>query len=59
VERVNKETVAVLQTPEVRKQLEDVGLDPAPSSPEAFRAYIRSEYDKWGKVIRAAGIKAE
>jgi tripartite-type tricarboxylate transporter receptor subunit TctC len=59
VDRVNKETVAVLNTPEARKQLEDVGLDPTPSSPEAFRAYIKSEYDKWGKLIRAAGIKAE
>jgi tripartite-type tricarboxylate transporter receptor subunit TctC len=59
VDRVHRETVAVLRMPEVRKQLEDVGLDPVSSSPDAFRAYIRSEHAKWGKVIREAGLKAE
>jgi tripartite-type tricarboxylate transporter receptor subunit TctC len=59
VERMHKESVAVLSMPEVRKQLEDVGLDPAPSSPEAFRAYIKAEHVKWGKLIREAGIKGE
>jgi tripartite-type tricarboxylate transporter receptor subunit TctC len=59
VERMHKEIVAVLNLPEARKQLEDVGLDPAPSSPEAFRAYIKAEHAKWGKVIRAAGLKVE
>jgi tripartite-type tricarboxylate transporter receptor subunit TctC len=59
VERMHKETVAVLNMTDTRKQLEDVGLDPAPSSPEAFRAYIRAEQAKWGKLIREAGIKAE
>jgi tripartite-type tricarboxylate transporter receptor subunit TctC len=59
VERVNKEAVAAIAMPETRKQLEDVGLDPVSSTPEAFRAYIKSEYAKWTKVIRDAGIKAE
>ena len=59
VDRIHKESVAVLNTAEVRKQLEDVGLDPAPSSPDAFQAYIKAEHAKWGKLIREAGIKAE
>jgi tripartite-type tricarboxylate transporter receptor subunit TctC len=59
VDRIHKESVAVLNTAEVRKQLEDVGLDPAPSSPEVFQAYIKAEHAKWEKLIRAAGIKAE
>ena len=59
VDRIHKESVTVLNTAEVRKQLEDVGLDPAPSSPEAFQAYIKAEHAKWGKLIREAGIKAE
>jgi tripartite-type tricarboxylate transporter receptor subunit TctC len=59
VERVHKEAVAVINMPEVRKQLEDVGLDPAPSSPQAFRAYMKAEYAKWGKLIREAGIKGD
>ncbi len=59
VDRIHKESVTVLNAAEVRKQLEDVGLDPAPSSPEAFQAYIKAEHAKWGKLIRSAGIKAE
>ena len=59
VERMHKESVAVLEMAEVRKQLEDVGIDPAPSSPEAFRAYIKAEHAKWGKLIRETGIKGE
>lgn len=59
VARVHQESVAVLNLPEMRRQLQDVGLDPAPSGPEAFRAYIRAEHAKWGKLIREAGIRAE
>jgi len=35
------------------------GLDAAPSTPEAFGAYIRSEIAKWAKVVKAAGIRAQ
>jgi tripartite-type tricarboxylate transporter receptor subunit TctC len=59
VNRVYKETVAVIAMPEVRQQLQNSGLDPAPSDPKAFAAYIKAEHTKWSKVIRAAGIKAQ
>ena len=36
-----------------------LGVEPAPSKPEAFEAYIASESQKWAKVIRAADIKIE
>jgi len=35
------------------------GLDPAPSTPEAFGAYIKSETGKWAKVVKASGAKAD
>jgi tripartite-type tricarboxylate transporter receptor subunit TctC len=35
------------------------GAEPVGSSPEEFAAFIRSEIDKWAKVARAAGIRAE
>ena len=47
-----------MNLPEVRSQLEANGIDPAPSSPQAFRAYIRSELGKWTKVIKEAGLRA-
>jgi tripartite-type tricarboxylate transporter receptor subunit TctC len=58
VERLHRETVAVLNLSDVRAQLESNGLDPAPSTPQAFRAYIRSELAKWTKVIKDAGLRA-
>lgn len=59
VSRVHKEAVAVINMPDVREQLQNSGLDPVPSDPAAFRAYIKAELAKWTKVIREAGIKLE
>jgi tripartite-type tricarboxylate transporter receptor subunit TctC len=59
VARLNSEAVRVLQFPEVRNPIVSQGNDIAASSPEAFLAYMRSEMDKWGKVIKAAGVSGE
>ena len=59
VQRVFKDVVAVINMTDVREQLLNVGIDPAPSSPDAFRAYIKAEFAKWGRLIREAGIRAE
>jgi len=56
INRLNKEIVAVLNMADVKKILFASGLDAAPSTPEQFGAYIRSEKDKWEKVIKAAGL---
>lgn len=59
VDRLNKEFVAVLSLPDVRDILFKQGLDAAPSTPEAFGAYIKSETAKWAKVIKASGAKPQ
>ncbi|HYH42362.1 MAG TPA: tripartite tricarboxylate transporter substrate binding protein [Burkholderiales bacterium] len=59
INRLNKEFVAVLSLPEVKDVLFKQGLDSAPSTPEAFGAYIKSETVKWAKVIKASGAKPE
>jgi tripartite-type tricarboxylate transporter receptor subunit TctC len=56
INRLNKELVQILNRPEVSEALLKQGLEVWTSTPEAFGAYIKSEYDKWGRVIRAAGI---
>lgn len=58
VDRIHKETVAVLNLREVQAQLEDLGLDAEPSDPAAFHALIKSDYAKWGKLVKATGIKS-
>jgi tripartite-type tricarboxylate transporter receptor subunit TctC len=58
IERLHKETVAILNLPDVKETLLNRGIDAVPSSPEQFAAHIRKETDKWTKVIREAGLKA-
>ena len=57
IERLHQATVTVLDMRDIRKALFDQGIEAAPSSPERFAAYIKSETAKWTKVIKAAGIK--
>ncbi|MGE5524540.1 MAG: tripartite tricarboxylate transporter substrate binding protein, partial [Rhodospirillaceae bacterium] len=59
VDRMYKEAVAVMNMPDVRDQLQNAGIDPAPSSPEAFSKYVQSEAMKWAKLIREAGITVQ
>lgn len=59
VDRMYKEAVAVMNMPEVRDQLQNAGIDPAPSNPEAFRKYVQSEGVKWAKLIKEAGIMVQ
>ncbi|HTE14363.1 MAG TPA: tripartite tricarboxylate transporter substrate binding protein [Burkholderiales bacterium] len=59
IERIHQETVRALRTPEVGKQLANEGADIIASTPEEFGAYIKSETEKWARVIKAAGIKPQ
>lgn len=56
INRMNKEINVVLKLEDVKKILFASGLDAAPSTPEQFGAYIKSEKDKWEKVIKAANL---
>ncbi len=57
VARLNGEAVKVLNLPEVKNAIVSQGNDIVASSPEAFLAYMRSEMEKWGKVIQTADVK--
>ncbi|HEX9685436.1 MAG TPA: tripartite tricarboxylate transporter substrate binding protein [Burkholderiales bacterium] len=57
VERMHRETVAVLNLREVQTQLVDLGLDPDPTSPEAFQSLIKSDFARWDKVVQEAGLR--
>ena len=59
VERISKEVATAMQSPEVTKRLAAEGSDPVGSSPAEFSAHIRSEIEKWTRVIKTAGIKGE
>ncbi len=57
--RLNAATNKVLGIPAVRTRFTETGSDVLPGTPEDYGKIIRAELDKWGKVIKAAGIKAE
>jgi len=59
VAKVNQDIAALLKTDDVRTRFAAAGAEPISSTPTAFAALIRSEGEKWGGIIRAAGIKVE
>jgi tripartite-type tricarboxylate transporter receptor subunit TctC len=59
VDKLNKEINAALADPKIKTRLADLGGTALAGSPADFGKFIAEETEKWGKVIRAANIKAE
>jgi tripartite-type tricarboxylate transporter receptor subunit TctC len=59
VRRLHDAIVAAIESPEVRKRLESQALDPQHNTPEEFAKLMVSDLDRWAKVVKRAGIKAE
>jgi tripartite-type tricarboxylate transporter receptor subunit TctC len=59
VDKLNKEVNAGLADPKMKARLGDLGLMVLAGSPTDFRKFIVTETEKWGKVIKLAGIKPE
>ena len=59
VERLNKETNAAIVEPKLRARFADLDAEPLSMTSAEFGKFIADETEKWGKVIRAANIKAE
>jgi tripartite-type tricarboxylate transporter receptor subunit TctC len=59
VNRLNREIVDILKQKDVSEKLNQQGALPVGDSPEQFGAYIKTEIEKWGAVVRAANIKAD
>jgi tripartite-type tricarboxylate transporter receptor subunit TctC len=59
IAKLSHDFVTALNTEAVKERLTKLGALPIGSSPQAFDAKIHADYDKWGPIIKAAGIKAE
>lgn len=59
IDKLNKELNAVLSDPAIVQKLGALGIVATPGSPEKLAEQIRVDLDKYGKVVKAAGIKAE
>ena len=59
VDKLAADFAKVLAMPEVRKRLTDIGLEPVGTTPAQFAAIVKSDHEKWGRVIRNANIKLD
>jgi len=59
VDKLNKEVNAALDDPKMKTRLLDLGGAPMPMTPADFGKFIADETEKWGKVIKSAGIKPQ
>jgi tripartite-type tricarboxylate transporter receptor subunit TctC len=59
VSRLNTELAAVLQMPDVRKQLADNGAEAVTGTPAEFAAFIQSEIARWARVVKESGAKVD
>jgi tripartite-type tricarboxylate transporter receptor subunit TctC len=59
VEKLNSAVNTILDSPAIRQRLFDLGMEPLIESPSAFSARIQKDYEKFGKMIKAAQIRIE
>lgn len=59
VATLHQATLNAVNAPDVRGKLGNLSLDINTMTPQAFDAFLKQELEKWGKVVKAAGIRAE
>ncbi len=59
IERLNAEVAKIMNTPETKSRLTQVGQDVTTSTPAEFGKLVREEYEKWGRVIKEANIRVQ
>ena len=59
IDKLNATNRKVLARDDIKQRLESQGVDPIVNTPAEFTAYVKSETEKWGKVVKATGAKAE
>ncbi|TAL84601.1 MAG: tripartite tricarboxylate transporter substrate binding protein [Candidimonas sp.] len=56
VQKLSADIVKILAMPDVKKQLAGIGMEMAPENPQQFDVFIASEYSKWGRILKQAGV---
>jgi len=59
VSKLNAETAKALQAPDLREKLNALGMEIQSSTPQEFSALLKSEIEKWSKVVKASGAKSD
>ncbi len=59
ITRLNRETIAVLEQPDLKARLAALGIEVSGGTPEALRVEVVAEFDKWSKVLKEGNIRQE
>ena len=59
VKKLSTDAMTAMGAPEVRRRLVDSGLEPAPQPASEFQAFLRSETERWGKIVRDVNFKLD
>ena len=59
IERLHREIVAIVRTPEVKQTLVSQGNDPVANTPEEFTRVIKADIDKWGAIGKRLGVRLD
>jgi tripartite-type tricarboxylate transporter receptor subunit TctC len=59
LQKIQADTARVLSAPDIKKRIEDFGMEVVASRPEQFDAFIASEMKRWARVVKEAKIEAE
>lgn len=59
IARLNRETVVVLGDPDLKARLAALGIEVSGGTPDALRAEVHAEFNKWSKVLKEGNIKQE
>jgi tripartite-type tricarboxylate transporter receptor subunit TctC len=59
IEKLNREINAAVADLKLKARLADLGAEPMSMTPAEFAKFIADETDKWGKVVKLAGLKAD
>jgi tripartite-type tricarboxylate transporter receptor subunit TctC len=59
LQKISADIAKAVKSPELSERMTQLGMEPVGSTPEEYDAVIRSEIDKWSRVVKAANIKIE
>jgi tripartite-type tricarboxylate transporter receptor subunit TctC len=59
IDKLNREVATAIKSADVNSKLVSGGVDPEPLTPEQLGEKIRLETERWGKVVKAAGVKPQ
>ena len=59
IDKLDKTIIAALNTPEAKEDFAKIGQDVVTDTPQEFAVFLRAEREKWGKIVKAAGLKPQ